>query len=376
MELRTHASLADIPAAQWDALHDGSDPFVSHAFLFGLERHGCLRRDWGWMPLHAVLHDGDAIVAAAPGYQKGNSHGEFVFDHGWALAMQRAGRAYYPKWLFGIPYTPVTGPRWLGRRPEHKQQLLAALVAAAARAGLVSVHANFLTDADAAIVPATWLARSDVHFHWRNNAGWTCFDDHLAAMHSKKRKNIRQERRQVAAAGIRFRIVHGDEAGDDEITTMHALYQRTFADKGNPAALSLAFFQHLARTMPRSLLLVLAQRHGHAIAGALFLRGGDTLHGRYWGSFESVPGLHFETCYHQGIEYCLREGLRVFDPGAQGEHKLARGFLPVLTHSRHHFLEPGLDKAFAAWCADERAASQRYRLALRAHSPYREDAVA
>ncbi|MBS0576056.1 MAG: GNAT family N-acetyltransferase [Proteobacteria bacterium] len=376
MDLRTHASLDEIPAAKWNALHDGSDPFISHAFLAGLERHGCLRPDWGWAPLHATLWDGDDLIAAAPGYCKTNSHGEFVFDQGWALAMERAGRAYYPKWLFAIPYTPVTGPRWLARTHDHKARLLDGIVALAARLRMVGIHANFLTDADCASIPESWLARSDVHFHWRNDVGWRRFDDHLAAMQSKKRKNIRHERQQVAAAGIGFRIVHGDEAGDDDIAAMHALYLRTFGDKGNSPALTLAFFHHLARTMPRNLVLILAMRAGTIVAGALLLRGGDTLHGRYWGSFQSIPGLHFETCYHQGIEYCLREGLRVFDPGAQGEHKLARGFLPVLTHSRHHLLEPGLDTAFARWCADERAASQRYRAALQAHSPYRQAAIA
>lgn len=414
MEFRTHASLDAIPAAKWDALHGGDDPFICHAFLAGLEQHGCLRRDWGWTPMHAALWEGDTLLAAAPGYIKHNSHGEFVFDHDWAQAMEHAGRNYYPKWLFAVPYTPVTGPRWLTRHPDLKAAMIGAIAQMAARMGLISLHATFLDAHDTACTPH-WLARTDVHFHWRNDSGWRCFDDHLAAMESRKRKNIRRERAHVSAAGITFRILHGDEACDADIATMHALYLRTFNDKGNSAALTLDFFRHLARAMPRSLVLVLAQRSASGyvptpvprsggdpcetrsaaggpdapsadsrdpqwqtttIAGALFLRGGDTLHGRYWGSFETVPGLHFETCYHQGIEYCLRHGLRLFDPGAQGEHKLARGFLPVLTHSRHHFLEPGLDAAFARWCADEHAASERYRAALQMHSPYRREAVA
>ncbi|HEY2346351.1 MAG TPA: GNAT family N-acetyltransferase [Xanthomonadaceae bacterium] len=426
MEFRTHTSLDEIPATQWDALHDGSNPFVAHAFLHGLERAGCLRPHWGWAPLHAALWEGNELIAAAPGYIKGNSHGEFVFDHAWAAAIERAGRDYYPKWLFAIPYTPVTGPRWLAKDRADRTLLAELIAESARRLKLSSVHANFLADEDNEATPASWLERSDMQFHWRNDAGWRCFDDYLGAMLSKKRKNIRHERRQAREAGIAFRIVHGDEASAQEVADMHALYLRAFADKGNSPALTLEFFEHLATAMPRQLVIVLAQRcvsersgssvvrqahherdprqahherevrqahherdprqahkERHAgvpegsmtIAGALFLRGGDTLYGRYWGCFEEVPGLHFETCYYQGIEYCLREGLRVFEPGAQGEHKIARGFLPVTMHSRHHFTEPGLDQAFARWCDEERAANERYRLAVLAHSPYRDVAA-
>ncbi|MBS0193470.1 MAG: GNAT family N-acetyltransferase [Proteobacteria bacterium] len=375
MEFRTHTSLNGIPAARWDSLHDGRNPSVMHAFLNGLETTGCLRADWGWTPLHAALWEGDELLAAAPGYIKGNSHGEFVFDQPWAAAIERAGRDYYPKWLFGIPYTPVTGPRWLAKDVADRTLFVELLAESAKRLKLSSLHANFLTADDDAATPPHWLERCDVQFHWRNDAGWRCFDDYLAAMQPKKRKNIRHERRQAREAGVGFRIVHGDEASADDLADMHALYLHTFSDKGNSPALTLAFFRHLAQAMPRQFVLILAQRHAETIAGALFLRGGDTLYGRYWGSFEIIPGLHFETCYYQGIDYCLREGLRVFEPGAQGEHKIARGFLPVITRSRHHFTEAGLDHAFARWCADERAANERYRRAVLAHSPYRDGAV-
>ena len=371
-EFRMHKALSDIPAAQWDALHDGRNPFVAHAFLAGLEQHGCLRANWGWTALHPALWDGDTLLAAAPGYLKGNSHGEFVFDHQWAAAIERAGRDYYPKWLFAIPYTPVTGPRLLARDDSARAALCSLIVESAQQLKLSSLHANFLTDAEHAVCPADWLERADVQFHWRNDAGWKTFDDFLAALQSKKRKNIRHERAQVREAGIVFRIVHGDEASSEDIADMHALYERAFADKGNSAALTLAFFRHLAVAMPRALVLILAQRDGTTVAGALCLRGGDTLYGRYWGCFEEVPGLHFETCYYQGIDYCLREGLRVFEPGAQGEHKIARGFLPVTTHSRHHFIEPGINAALSRWCIEERASIENYRRAVLAHSPFRD----
>ncbi len=372
-EFRMHKVISDIPASQWDALHDGRNPFVAHAFLAGLEQHGCLRPDWGWSPLHPALWDGDELIAAAPGYLKGNSHGEFVFDHQWAAAIERAGRDYYPKWLFAIPYTPVAGPRFLARDETTRKEFCRLLVESAQQLKLSSLHANFLTDAENAACPSEWLERIDVQFHWHNDAGWKTFDDFLAALQSKKRKNIRHERKQVQDARITFRIVHGDEASPSDIADMHALYLCAFAGKGNSAALTLAFFQHLAIAMPRALVLILAQRNGATIAGALCMRGGDTLYGRYWGCFEEVPGLHFETCYYQGIDYCLREGVRVFEPGAQGEHKIARGFMPVVTRSRHHFVEDGLNGAFARWCIEERRAVEQYQRAVLAHSPYRND---
>lgn len=380
-EFRAHTSLSDIRASQWDALHDGCNPFVTHAFLGGLEEHGCLRPQWGWTPLHAGLWDGETLLAAAPGYLKANSHGEFVFDYAWAAALEHAGRDYYPKWLFAVPYTPVNGPRLLACDAASRRALCVAITDETRRRELSSLHINFLPDAESIDCPAAWLERHDVQFHWRNGPGnpaappWRDFEDFLAALQSKKRKNIRAERSQVRHAGIGFRVVHGDEASALDLVTMHALYCNTFTDKGNSPALTLEFFRHLAREMPRQLVLILAERRNEIVAGALYLRGGDTLYGRYWGCLEKVPGLHFETCYYQGIDYCLREGLSVFEPGAQGEHKIARGFLPVLTRSRHHFLQPGLDEAFARWCAEERDSIRRYRDAVLARSPYRDSAA-
>ncbi len=311
------------------------------------------------------------MVAAAPGYLKTNSHGEFVFDQAWASAYARLGRTYYPKWLLAVPYSPVSGPRLLAREPADRAALAAALVEQAQRDALSSLHVNFHSNEESAAFDGRWLAREDVQFHWRNR-GWRNFGEFLAALQPKKRKNLRQEREKVARAGYTFRTVHGDEASDDDLADMHGFYCRTFGDYGNHPALTLDFFRHLARTMPRQVVLFLAQRDGVAVAGALCLRGGDTLYGRYWGSSEPVPapGLHFETCYYQGIDYCLREGLQVFEPGAQGEHKIARGFLPVTTHSRHWLADPEFAQALVGWCAQERAGSHDYRQAVLAHSPY------
>jgi uncharacterized protein len=371
-ELRLLSSLDEVPATAWDALHDGANPFVSHAFLAGLERFGCLRESMGWTPRHAALFERDRLVAAAPAYLKDNSHGEFVFDHAWAHAYARHGLDYYPKWLVAVPYSPVTGPRLLAADAATRRLLAQAMQRRSDEDGLSSLHVNFAPDNELDGFGAGWLARGDVQFHWRNEAGWRDFDDFLAAFASKKRKNIRAEREQVRRAGVTFRLLHGDEASADDIAGMHALYCATQMEKGNHPALTLAFLRHLATTMPRRFVLVLADRGGDTIAGALCLRGGDTLYGRYWGATDTLPGLHFETCYYQGIDYCLREGLTVFEPGAQGEHKIARGFLPVLTHSRHHVAEPRFAEALAPWCAEERASTLRYREAVLAHSPFRD----
>jgi len=370
--LRLLPSLAEIPEQDWNALHDGSNPFVAHAFLTGLEQCGCLKPRWGWQPLHAALFDSGKLIAAAPAYLKSNSHGEFVFDHAWAHAYARAGLDYYPKWLVAVPYTPVTGPRLLARDDQARAQLIAALQAESSRRNFSSLNVNFLLESETAAIPSRWLARSDVQFHWRNRAEWRNFEDFLAALESKKRKNIRQEREQVRRAGIFIRTVSGGEASDDDLAAMHAFYCATFSEKGNHPALTLEFFRHLARAMPAQLLLVLAERKGRAIAGALFLRGRDTLYGRYWGAEENHPGLHFECCYYQGIEICLRENISVFEPGAQGEHKIARGFLPVLTHSRHYIDDERISAALRSWCQEETASVLRYRELAMRHSPYRE----
>jgi len=371
-EFRLAESLSGVPSRDWDALHGGGHPFVRHAFLAGLEQHGCLRPRLGWRPRHALLYRGAELVAAAPAYLKENSHGEFVFDHAWAHAYAHYGVPYFPKWLVAVPYSPVTGPRLLAKDQPARAALAEAMLAQLRADGLSSLHVNFLPEDELRAFDERWLARGDVQFQWRNEAGWRDFDGFLAAFSSRKRKNLRAERAQVRRAGVDFRIVHGDEASPADLADMHRFYCLTQHDKGNRPALTPEFFRHLACEMPRSLVLVLAHQQGRTIAGALCLRGADTLYGRYWGADETLPGLHFETCYYQGIDYCLREGLHRFEPGAQGEHKVARGFLPVLTHSRHFIADPAFERALRPWCAEERAAALRYREVVMAHSPFRQ----
>ncbi|MDQ3230049.1 MAG: GNAT family N-acetyltransferase [Pseudomonadota bacterium] len=373
VETRVVATLADITSAAWDALHDGSNPFITHGFLAGLEQHGCLREEWGWTPRHITLWDGESLVAAAPGYLKHNSHGEFVFDHAWAHAYARYGQDYFPKHLCAVPYSPVTGPRLLANTDAHRRLLLDALIETTQRDDLSSAHVNFHRDDEDTLIGEEWLSRIDVQYHWRNAAGWRDFDAFLAAMDHKHRKNIRQERAKVVRAGVSFRVLHGDEASDTDIAAMYGFYLQTFAEYGNSPALTLEFLIHLAREMPRQVVMFLARQDGRDIAGALCLRGGDTLYGRYWGASAVLPGLHFETCYYQGIDYCLREGVRVFEPGAQGEHKLARGFLPALVRSRHWIADPMFAEALGRWCDEEAASVKRYAAMLTTRSPFRDN---
>ena len=365
-------SLADVSARDWDALHDGRNPFVSHAFLHGLESQGCLRRDWGWIPHHVTLWEGDTLVAAAPGYLKDNSHGEFVFDHAWAHAYARYGLDYYPKWLCAVPYSPVTGPRLLAQDAAHRKALLTAVRDEVLRLGLSSAHVNFHAEDEDDAFASDWLPRIDVQYHWRNPGHWRDFDGFLADFDHKHRKNIRQERAKVQRTGVVIRTVHGDEATAADLEAMFGFYLRTFQDYGNSPALTLPFLQHLARTMPRQLVMFLADHDDRTIAGALCLRGHDTLYGRYWGAEAPLPGLHFETCYYQGIAYCLREGLARFEPGAQGEHKIARGFLPAWVRSRHWIADPEFAGALAHWCDEESQAVRRYARTLQSHSPFKQ----
>ena len=374
LQAHFHAALAEIDAAAWNALRPDDNPFLSHEFLAGLETSGSLREDYGWRAQHLALYKSGKLVAAAPLYLKRNSHGEFVFDWSWAAAYERAGRDYYPKLLGAVPYSPVPGARLLVGHDSDAETLRAllieAIVSATGGAELSSAHLNFVSDDDArALAQAGWLERFDWQFHWRN-AGWRDFDAFLAALNHKKRKNIRHERAQVVRAGVACEVRHGDELDDADWRAIHRLYVGTFDERGNYPALTEHFFRHLGATMPRNVIAVLCKRGAKTIAMALLLRSSDTLFGRYWGSDEQVPGLHFEACYYQGIEYCLRHGLSTFEPGAQGEHKLARGFLPTKTRSFHYLRDARFRTAVRDALAHEAIHLRAYHAELMAHSPY------
>lgn len=369
---RFHDSLAAVDATAWDALASGASPFVTHAFLSGMERHGCIRGMWGWHPHHATLHDDGRLVAAAPLYLKGNSHGEYVFDWGWADAWERAGGRYYPKLLCAVPYSPVPGPRLLAATTERRRALVDAIVQETRTLGLSSAHVDFLPADELDAFDVSWLSRFDWQYHWHHH-GYRDFDDFLTALKHKKRKNIRAERRQVREAGIDCRMQRGDTLDDAEWQTVHALYRHTFDTKGNQPTLTEAFFRHLSETLGDGLQLALARDRHEIIAMALFLHDRNTLYGRYWGARRHIPSLHFELCYYQGIEHAIGHGLSRFMPGAQGRHKLARGFVPVRTYSRHYLPHAGFRAAVAGALDDEAVALEALGQQMRGHSPYHAD---
>jgi hypothetical protein len=373
MQLRA-LPLSDALAPRWNALRGADDhPCLRLEFLQGLEATGCIQPRYGWTPAHLGLFDGEQLAMAVPAYRKGNSHGEFVFDHSWAEAYAQHGLDYYPKLLVATPYSPITGPRWLtSLDADTAGALITEILPQITRQShYSSVHLNFLpeTTARALARHAGWLHRQDVQFHWHQR-GWRDFDDFTDSLTSKRRKEIRRERRLVRDAGIEVGWHDGTELSDDDLAFCHACYRRTQRDKGNHAALTLEFFRHLRRVMPEAIAAAIARRDGAPIAMAFYLRSSTTLYGRYWGALDTVAGLHFECCYYQGIEHAIARGLSSFEPGAQGEHKLARGFLPVRTHSLHWIAHADFRRAIAAAVAEEAAWIDGYEAELRRHSPF------
>lgn len=380
LTLHTHESIDSVPAGDWDALVADSNPFVSHAFLAGLERTGCIRAELGWRAQHLTLHEDDALVGALPLYVKANSHGEYVFDWAWADAWERAGGDYYPKFLCAVPYSPVTGPRLLVGNAKNagtrRATLAAALRELTERTGLSSVHVDFLREEETDAFDDSWLARTDWQFQWGNSCGWRDFADFLDALNHKRRSAIRHERAQVAEAGIECEFRDGGTLSDTDWRCMHHLYTHTFDEKGNTPTLTLEFFRHLGAAFPRHSHVAFARRDREIVAGALFLSSDDTLYGRYWGAREEIPGMHFELCYYLGIDHCLRCGLHRFEPGAQGLHKLARGFLPTRTHSRHFIVDTGFRAAIQMSLQREAELLERRGHELQEHSPFAQrDAV-
>ncbi len=366
---RIAPGVSGLEAAAWDRLA-GPHPFVSHAFLSALEESASVGPGTGWTPAPILVETDSDIVAAAPAYLKTHSQGEYVFDHGWADAWERAGGAYYPKLQVAVPFTPVPGPRLLGCRP---QQLLAALEAVTRGNDLSSAHVTFVTDADCAEAESRgWLIRHGLQYHWFNR-GYRDFDDFLAGLTSRKRKSIRKER-SAARAGLDFRALRGSEIGASEWDWMWRFYQDTGSRKWGSPYLTRDFFDRIGRTMGDKLLLLLACRDGIPIAGALNVIGPDALYGRYWGSIDEVRFLHFELSYYQAIEWAIENGLSSVQAGAQGEHKISRGYEPVVTKSAHFIADPGFRSAVADFLDREREAVAAEAQWLARDLPYRSSA--
>lgn len=362
--------LATVPAEQWNALA-GDQPFLRHEFLTALHETGCASARTGWAPRFLTLWESNRLVGALPLYLKSHSYGEYVFDWAWADAYERNGLAYYPKLLSAIPFSPVTGPRLLGRDAAARARLIAAALELAR--GVSSLHVLF-PDAEEAheLQRAGLMLRRGVQFHW-SNPGYRDFDEFLATLTHDKRKKIKQERRKVRDAGVSFARKVGRDIAEEDWRFFMRCYSRTYRAHMSSPYLNLAFFTRLGRDLPDNVLLVLAEREGRPIAAALDLFTPTALYGRYWGSVEQVPALHFEACYYQGLEFCIERGIGTFEGGAQGEHKLARGFMPRETWSAHWLRHPQFADAVERFLAREAVGVGRYIDELREHAPFRRD---
>lgn len=373
--VRVIEHIADAPRDAWNALGVAPYPFLRHEFLHALEAHGCLGERYGWLPRHVTLWDHqDNLIGAVPLYLKFNSYGEFVFDWAWADAYERHGLKYYPKLVSAAPYTPATAPKLLTHAqadPAIHHRLVAATLELARQSDVSSVHWLFTTAGETARMENDGLLkRVGCQFHWHND-GYADFDAFLATLTSSKRKNIRKERRKVVEAGVTFRLLDGHHASENDWRIFHDLYESTFHRRGGMPTLSLAFFQAIAASMPESVLLVMADHDGQPVAAAFCLVGSDTLYGRHWGCNAYFDNLHFEACYYQGLDFCIRNGLQRFEPGAQGEHKIARGFLPTETYSAHWLADGRFREAIARHLEYERSGMKDYLGEMHKRSPYR-----
>lgn len=370
-QLRLHQSISGIPASRWDALFNSAYPFTRHDFLKALEDSGCVGARAGWHPSHVTLETDDGILAAAPLYLKDHSYGEFVFDWSWAEASHRAGIAYYPKLLCATPFTPSAGPRLGVQNEAARLLLMQALTQLPQQLGASSLHLLFAQEQDQDVAgQLEGLARNDIQFHWHNR-GYADFESFLAQLRSDKRKKIQRERRRIVEAGLRFEVMKGDDIAESLWADIYELYSNTYEERGQAPYLKLQFFHDYGMRAGTPLRMILCRDGERLVACAITIVGGDTLYGRHWGAAEHYNGLHFETCYYQGIEYCIREGLQHYDAGAQGEHKLARGFEPRLTQSMHWLGEPRLSAAVANYLRRERQLVKTRLEELRQHSPYR-----
>ncbi len=379
LTLSLHRNIAEITAAEWDACAGRTNPFVSHAFLSAVEDSGSAGPRTGWLPQHAALRDAaGTLVACAPLYAKSHSYGEYVFDHAWADAFERAGGQYYPKLQCAVPFSPVPGPRLLVREghddaPGLRGALAGALAQACDQLGLSSVHVTFCTEAEwTTLGEAGWLQRMNLQFHWRNE-GYATFDAFLAALASRKRKAIRKERER-ATEGLDIRALRGSAVTAAQWDQFFRFYRSTTDRKWGQAYLTKRFFHLLGERLGDDVVLIWAERDGEPVAAALNLIGGDTLYGRNWGATIDQPFLHFEMCYYRAIDFAIEAKLARVEAGAQGQHKISRGYLPVPTYSAHWIAHPGLRRAVADFLAHERrsVAEEIAELAEEA-SPFRKE---
>jgi predicted N-acyltransferase len=376
LKARWLEGISDIPASLWNSIA-GDYPFLRHEFLQALESTGCAAPATGWTPRHLTVYSGTELVAAVPLYEKSHSWGEFVFDFAWAKAWEERGLRYYPKLVVAVPFTPASGPRLL-ISPAYEStslrlQVLELLQEYAERRELPSVHALFVDEAFAAAADkAGWLARNDCHFQWQQR-GYRNFEEFLATFSAEKRKKTRRERRRVLEQGIHFETLTGAQLTPAQLVAVYEFQAATFARHGHLPYLSLACFRALANGMADRMLVKLAIRDQRPVAAAVYFRSDTTLYGRYWGAGGDYHSLHFEACYYQGIDLCIELGLQRFEPGTQGEHKLARGFEPVITRSAHWIADAPLRAAVASYLKREQRAVANYAAAAAEHLPFRDD---
>ena len=371
LALTLHTAIGEVSPAEWNACAGTGNPFVSHAFLSAVEDSGSATSRTGWLPQHAVLRDrAGEVVAVAPMYAKSHSYGEYVFDHGWAQALERAGGRYYPKLQVASPFSPVPGPRLLVRGVP-KRALAGALAQACAELDLSSVHATFCTEDDwQAFGASGWLQRLGTQYHWEN-AGYADFDAFLAALNARKRKSIRRERRDAQNCGLEFVTLRGGDIGRREWDAFYEFYTSTVDRKWGSAYLTRSFFSLLGDRLGDAVVLMLARSPRGWVAGALNVLGSEALYGRNWGCRGEFPFLHFELCYYRAIEFAIAHGLPRVEAGAQGEHKIQRGYLPKPTYSAHWIAHPGLRRAVAEFLEHEREQKQAEMAELATLSPFR-----
>ena len=374
VKIQLHSRVDDVPADQWNALVANRYPFLRHEFLCAMETHGCVGEHAGWIPRHIALYDdSERLLGAMPLYEKHNSWGEFVFDYAWADAYHRAGIDYYPKLVNAIPFTPATGQRLL--LPDDDAAGVASRLLDGARqvmrqGDFSGIHSLFLDQRDSKLLAQEeTLMRIDCQFHWHNR-GYRDFEAFLATLKQKKRKNIRQERRRVADTGVTIVRLDGHTASERDWQDFTRLYRAIYDRKYGAPAFNLAFFLDVANALPDQVFIVLGRVGDETVAGALMYLDDNKLYGRHWGADVQVDCLHFEACYYQGIELCIERGIGRFDPGAQGEHKVARGFEPAETHSLHWIAQDPFRRAIADFVTRERRGVRGYIDSVKAHSPY------